>query len=214
MESVVRGMGVRAPAPGGSEVEGSAVQQCSEVKWSAPGPGGTWAFATDTCHRHRRWSTLVSLTRCIFWHYLILFKCFIFRLWQIALLGLKESCVVCENSSQQKKKSWNWSSFFFAPGMGPGQFFRRLPLTMEDNYDNNTGSPVPSITKRRLVVDEVELMAMNGTSVQRPPPSPSRSRVNRRSLRVCRYMSDLSLFPVRLFVYIFTFVFHADDMKC
>ena len=77
--------------------------------------------------------------------------------------------------------------FFFAPGMGPGQFFRRLPLTMEDNYDNNTGSPVPSITKRRLVVDEVELMAMNGTSVQRPPPpaSPSRSRVNRRSLRVC-----------------------------
>lgn len=113
MESVVRGMGVRAPAPGGSEVEGSAVQQCSEVKWSAPGPGGTWAFATDTCHRHRRWSTLVSLTRCIFWHYLILFKCFIFRLWQIALLGLKESCVVCENSSQQKKKSWNWSSFFF-----------------------------------------------------------------------------------------------------
>ena len=99
--------------------------------------------------------------------------------------------------------------------MGPGQFFRRLPLTMEDNYDNNTGSPVPSITKRRLVVDEVELMAMNGTSVQRPPPaSPSRSRVNRRSLRVCRYMSDLSLFSVRLFVYIFTFVFHADDMKC
>ena len=47
-----------------------------------------------------------------------------------------------------------------------------------------------------------------------PPASPSRSRVNRRSLRVCRYMSDLSLFPVRLFVYIFTFVFHADDMKC
>ena len=56
--------------------------------------------------------------------------------------------------------------------MGPGQFFRRLPHTMEDNYDNNTGSPVPSITKRRLVVDEVELMAMNGTSVQRPPPPP------------------------------------------
>ncbi|KAF0289559.1 hypothetical protein FJT64_012206 [Amphibalanus amphitrite] len=53
---------------------------------------------------------------------------------------------------------------------GACKFFRRLPLTMEDNYDNNTGSPVPSITKHRLVVDEVELMTMNGTSVQRPPP--------------------------------------------
>ena len=118
MESVVRGMGVRAPAPGGSEVEGSAVQQCSEVKWSAPGPGGTWAFATDTCHRHRRWSTLVSLTRCIFWHYLILFKCFIFRLWQIALLGLKESCVVCENSSQQKKNLGTDPVFFLLQAWG------------------------------------------------------------------------------------------------
>ena len=118
MESVVRGMGVRAPAPGGSEVEGSAVQQCSEVKWSAPGPGGTWAFATDTCHRHRRWSTLVSLIRCIFWHYLILFKCFIFRLWQIALLGLKESCVVCENSSQQKKNLGTDPVFFLLQAWG------------------------------------------------------------------------------------------------
>ena len=186
MESVVRGMGVRAPAPGGSEVEGSAVQQCSEVKWSAPGPGGTWAFATDTCHRHRRWSTLVSLTRCIFWHYLILFKCFIFRLWQIALLGLKESCVVCENSSQQKKNLGTDPVFFLLQAWG-------LVSSSVDYHLQWRTTTTTRGLRFRLSLNAVwswmrsNLWPWTERRFNAPPPpaSPSRSRVNRRSLRVC-----------------------------
>ena len=53
---------------------------------------------------------------------------------------------------------------FFPPDKVLGQLFRQLSLTMEDVYDNNTGSPVPSITKGRLVVDGVEMMTLDDLS--------------------------------------------------